>query len=50
MTAPQWSREDVQRVLFHLIRTWDTFGDSEFFRDAIRIARQTLQENDWWPV
>jgi hypothetical protein len=48
--SAQWSREDVQRVLYLVVGRWDTFGDSELFRDAIRIGRQTLIDNEWWPV
>lgn len=80
---PEWSREDVQRVLYHIIRSYENAhsyaftnvaadktktqertpkrfilfgtrlpflgGDSEFLRDAIRIGRETLKDNDWWP-
>lgn len=24
-------------------------GDSELLRDAVRIAMETLKDNDWWP-
>lgn len=75
---PRWSREDVQRVLFHVVKSYDQAnmtecihdgklrrapkrfvffgprlpmlgGDSELLRDAIRIARETLKDNNWWP-
>lgn len=75
--TPRWNREDVQRVLFHVVKAYDQAnvtsytgngmmkrtprrfvlfgrrlpalgGDSELLRDAIRIARTTLQDNDWW--
>jgi hypothetical protein len=49
LASARQRREDVQRVLYHVISRWDAFGDSELFRDAIRIGRQALQENDWWP-
>lgn len=49
MTQYLWNREDVQRVLFNIVSKWDTFGDSELFRDAIRIGRETLKDNNWWP-
>lgn len=63
----RWSREDVQRVLYNIIRKYEQAnedssgkqtrwrrravlgGDSELLRDAIRIGRETLKENDWWP-
>lgn len=82
-TAPRWTREDVQRVLFHVVKMYEQAndpwimvgtggddvtpkrspkrfiffgprlpflgGDSELLRDAIRIARQTLKDNNWWP-
>ena len=49
-----WSREDVQRVLYHIVRSYEVAhqhlgGDSEILRDAIRIGRQTLKDNNWWP-
>lgn len=49
MTQYLWNREDVQRVLYNIVSKWDTFGDSELFRDAIRIGRETLKDNEWWP-
>lgn len=45
----RWSREDVQRVLFLIVCRWESLGDGELFRDAIRIGRETLKDNDWWP-
>ncbi len=81
--APRWSREDVQRVLYHVVRAYEQAhsyafiehkdgtkhqrktpkrfiffgqrlpflgGDSELLRDAIRIARETVIDNDWWPL
>lgn len=81
-TEPRWTREDVQRVLYHVVRTYEQAnsyaytrisdgkekakknprrfilfgkrlpflgGDSELLRDAIRIARETLKDNHWWP-
>lgn len=81
-TEPKWTREEVQRVLYHVVRCYEQAnsyaftkveggkrteevtrrrfgivgkrkpflgGDSEFLRDAIRIARETLKDNDWWP-
>lgn len=51
--APMWSREDVQRVLYHVVRQYEIAqelgGDSELLRDAIRIGRETLKDNNWWP-
>jgi hypothetical protein len=48
-----WSREDVQRVLYHIVRCYEQAlelgGDSEILRDAIRIGRETLKGNNWWP-
>lgn len=81
MTDPaeaRWSREDVQRVLYEVVRAYEQAntphytldgrskkmprrfilfgrrlpvlgGDSELLRDRIRIARETLQDNHWWP-
>jgi hypothetical protein len=50
----RWSREQVQRVLYNVVTTYDQAqylgGDSELLRDAIRIGRETLIENGWWPV
>lgn len=78
----RWSRTDVQRVLYNIIRKYEQAcspgytlvkdgqprerrmpkrfiffgpripalgGDSELLRDAIRIGRETLKDNDWWP-
>lgn len=51
--GPRWSLEDVQRVLFNVVHRYEEAqglgGDSEFLRDAIRIARETLKDNNWWP-
>lgn len=49
MTQYLWNREDVQRVLYNIVSKWDLLGDSELFRDAIRIGRETLKDNEWWP-
>ena len=86
---PRWSREEVQRVLYTVVRAYEQAnsrsydkagiiaykrdrkgilrrrtrhslfrseapkpilgGDSELLRDAIRIAKQTLKDNNWWP-
>lgn len=51
--APRWSREDVQRVLYH-VRAFLRAGAQCRWRqrtaaDAIRIGRQTFIDNDWWP-
>lgn len=77
-----WSLEDVQRVLYHVVATYEqsvspdyTYvrgslkteekmprrfiffgkrlpflgGDSELLRDAMRVAKETLKDNHWWP-
>lgn len=79
---PRWTREEVQRVLYHVVTTYEQAnsyaftqtkggeykatktprrfilfgrrlpflgGDSELLRDAIRIGRETLKDNHWWP-
>lgn len=54
--APRWSAEDLQRVLFHIVCTYeqavrDLGGDSEFLRDAIlNVGKNTLLDNGWWPA
>lgn len=52
-TAIRWSRTDVQRVLYNIVRKYEQAlelgGDSELLRDAIRIGRETLRDNNWWP-
>jgi len=49
----RWSRDDVQRVLYSVVRAHEQAqflgGDSELLRDLIRIARATLKDNGWWP-
>lgn len=50
----QWSREQVQRVLYTVVASYDQAhaelgSDREFLRDAIRIGRQMLIDNEWWP-
>lgn len=54
VTKPRWSRTDVQRVLYEVVVAYDEAkaalgGDSEILSDRIRIARQTLKDNNWWP-
>ena len=53
--APRWSAEDLQRVLFHIVCTYEQAvremgGDSEFLREAILMTgKNTLIDNNWWP-
>lgn len=54
LKPPRWSLEDVQRVLYLVIRRHEQAhahlgGDSELLVDAVRIARETLIDNEWWP-
>lgn len=50
---PRWTREDCQRTMFNTIQSYEQArflgGDSELLRDAIRIMRQTLIDNDFYP-
>lgn len=42
------------RALYLVVRRYeaaqDLGGDSEFLRDAIRVAREVLKDCNWWPA
>jgi hypothetical protein len=53
---PMWTREDVQRVLFHVVQRYNEAIEfhgglfDEFLHSAIvDVAIPTLKDNRWWP-
>jgi len=46
--------DDLLRVLYHIVSKYPTAvalgGDDELFRDAMRVGREVLIENEHWPV
>jgi hypothetical protein len=42
-------RKTPRRFIFFGRRLPFLGGDSELLRDAIRIGRETLKDNHWWP-
>lgn len=56
MNEPKWDREDLQRVLYHVVMRYREAIESnghqfdELFDSAIYdVAIPTLRDNDWWP-
>lgn len=47
---PMWDREDLQRVLYHVVDRYLAHPDDELCRSAIYdVAIPTLLDNGWWP-
>jgi hypothetical protein len=55
MTEPKWDREDLQRVIYHIVSRYRAAVEfhgifDELLDSAImHVAIPTLKDNNWWP-
>lgn len=53
--AARSADDALKRVLYHVVSTYDYWRDvpemmpNELLDDAVRVGRQCLKDNDWWP-